>query len=213
MAKKKKHIKKAKIHARRRRKKTKVHARRRRQIHGKCAMGKKHKKRGKVMRRRRGGSRHSDTQVTIMGRKRRRHRGHRRFGQFLGDPGRGDLMKRIGGNTVNVVSGVAGGVVGAYVANMIPGDKKIRAGIPLLGGIVLASMAQVPALRAAGMGLGIMGGLALLKQFLPAVPVLAGEIPSFPELPEIPQLPDRSQFMGAIENLQGQDAYVTQLDM
>lgn len=93
-------------------------------------------------------------------------------GRLLGGSA-GSLVKRAGGSTINIAAGVAGGIAGAYLVNVIPGtNQKLKVSLPLIAGIFLASMARVPALQAAGMGMGITGGLALLRSFVPSLPVL-----------------------------------------
>lgn len=73
----------------------------------------------------------------------------------------------------------AGGAIGAgVVANQIPlPDPRMKAAIPIVAGIVLASskfgrgkMAQM-----VSVGMVSAGALALMKQFAPNVPTLAGE--------------------------------------
>ena len=121
------------------------------------------------------------------GRKRRRHRSrraqiiikgrrrHRRRGLLMGGTA-GTLVQRIGGNAMNTAVGVAGAVGGAYLSNMIPvADNRIKAGLAALAGITLASSVRMPALRHAGIGLAIMGGLSLVRQMAPTLPLLTGE--------------------------------------
>ena len=149
--------------------------------------------------------RRSRRQIIVMGRGRRRHR---RRGLLMGG---GGLVNQMGGNTLNVAAGLAGGVGGAYIANMLPIENtKIKAAMPLVLGIVVASMARMPALKMAGLGLGIMGGMSILKQYLPAGMLLAGETPMM--LPETIQRAIEDRTMGrVIEPLSGD--YITQANM
>lgn len=129
----------------------------------------------------------SRRQVIIMGG--RRHRRHSRRGLLMGGDG---IMQRMGNNALNVAAGVAGGVGGAFVSNLIPAPAKIKALLPVIGGIALASATRIPAIKFAGIGLSIIGGLSLVKQFMPGVPVLAGESVILIPDGSAPGLTDRS---------------------
>lgn len=73
----------------------------------------------------------------------------------------------------------AGGAIGAgVVANQIPlPDPRMKAALPIVAGIVLAStkMGRGPMARMVSVGMVAAGSLALMKQFAPNVPTLAGE--------------------------------------
>jgi hypothetical protein len=189
--------------------------------HGKIA-GTSHKRKARKSRKARKTSHrtiHSAgrTQVIVMGKKRRvSHR--RKAAGFLMGGSSGSLLKRVGSNTLNVASGVAGGVAGAYLCNMIPvTNKYLKPGIPALAGIVLASWAKLPALKFAGLGLGVIGGLALVRAFVPGIGLLAGDSPLY--LPagndQMGALSDYT--MGQVTDLSGMEGetagYVTQADM
>lgn len=186
--------------------------------HGRVISGKTTKKRRRpaAKKTRRARSFSHPSQVIVMGSKKTR-RARRRSPALMGFPG-GNLVKRMGANALNVASGVAGGVAGAYVANMVPvTDARIKAAIPTLAGIFLASFAKIPALKFAGVGLGVMGGLSLVRAFLPGVGLLAGDIPLY--LPasgsQMGELSDLS--LGEVTDLSGMEGstvgYVTQADM
>jgi hypothetical protein len=101
----------------------------------------------------------------------RKHRRRARRGILMGG-----AVQDIAGSAINVASGVAGGVAGAYVVNMIPiTNPRVRNLIPFLGGAIIATMMKQPALKMAGLGLGIFGGYALLKSFVPALPSISGD--------------------------------------
>lgn len=179
-------------------------------LKGSGKMKKSKKRRGKHSRR---SPSHQD-QIIIMGKhgKKKRHGRGRKF-HGLGDPG--SFVSDLGLNTVNVLSGVAGGVIGSFAANKIPiGNSKAKAiGLAILG-ILVATVAKVPAVRLAGLGMGIAGGFSGLRQFVPGVPLLAGEmIP----VQEQRQIPDQSSIMGEMVPVSGygggiRTGYQTQLD-
>lgn len=74
--------------------------------------------------------------------------------------------------------GVGGAVAGGFLANQLPiRDARLKAVAPALLALVLGSTRFVqrsPTLRAANMGLLVVGGLSLVRQFLPADMMLAG---------------------------------------
>jgi len=159
-------------------------------------------------RRRRRGHRRARRQILVMGKRRGRRRSRR--GLLMGQFG-GNVMQRFGANTLNVAAGVAGGVGGAYLANMIPDmtpdantNRMLKAAIPALAGILLASTVRMPALKFAGLGLGVVGGLSLMKTWFPQLPAIAGETTLL--------LPDRS--LGALTDFSGAPVeFQTQADM
>ena len=160
-------------------------------------------------------AKHHD-QIIIMGKK-GKHKRAKRHGKFLhgfGNPG--FSLKEIGGNTLNVAAGVAGGVGGAYLVNKITGiDAKVKAIIPIVAGVIIASVMKIPALRFAGVGLGIIGGISLIKNTMPGVQLLAGEQQIF--LPAPSYIPQQAAMNEIVDMSGSGDAgdlgYVSQADM
>jgi len=73
---------------------------------------------------------------------------------------------------------VAGGIGSSYVVNMIPNlSPKVKAALPLVGGVALSMtrMASKPLVKSLALGMMVTGGLALVRQFMPTLPLLAGE--------------------------------------
>jgi hypothetical protein len=92
----------------------------------------------------------------------------------------------------NVALAVGGAVAAGAIANKLPlTNPKLKAATPMIGGILLAGTfgKRNQMLKDVGTGMAVIGALSLLKQFMPNVPVLAGE-DSIIYLPEgyIPQL-------------------------
>jgi len=71
------------------------------------------------------------------------------------------------------------GAIGAGVgANMIPfPDPRLKAAIPIVAGVMLSTMkvGRAPMMKMVSAGMVAAGALALVKQFAPQVPLLAGE--------------------------------------
>jgi hypothetical protein len=73
---------------------------------------------------------------------------------------------------------VVGGIGSSYAVNMIPNvTPKIKAAIPLAAGIALSmtKLSSKPIIKAMALGMMVTGGLALVRQFMPTLPLLAGE--------------------------------------
>jgi len=103
------------------------------------------------------------------GRRRTRRRSARRYGFDKKDIM--SILMQAGG-------AVAGGIGSSYLVNMIPNiDPKLKAAIPLAGGVALSmtKMANKPLIKALALGMMVTGGLALVRQFMPTIPLLAGE--------------------------------------
>lgn len=77
-----------------------------------------------------------------------------------------------------VAMAVAGGVGAGVLANKLPvANPKVKAAIPVVAGLVLAGVLgkKKPLLKEIGAGMAVVGAIGLIKQFMPNVPVLAGE--------------------------------------
>lgn len=121
-----------------------------------------------------------------------------------GNPGRKAGMMK----TVQEAAGVVGGAVGAGVlANMVPlPDPRMKAIIPLAAGILLATTKMGRTVLVKNMALGMMaaGGLAVVRQFMPNVPLLAGEDDMY--LDYVPDDQERRAMLGQEDDLLlGQD--------
>jgi len=78
----------------------------------------------------------------------------------------------------DVAIAVGGGVAGGVLANKLPiANPKIKAAIPLVAGIVLAATLgqKKRIMHELGTGMAVIGAIALLRQFAPNIPMLAGE--------------------------------------
>ena len=74
--------------------------------------------------------------------------------------------------------GVIGAIGAGMLANSIPTlDKKLRSAMPIVAGIAISGL-NLKGQIWEGMSLGMMiaGSVSVIKQFVPDVPVLAGEI-------------------------------------
>lgn len=92
--------------------------------------------------------------------------------------GKGFGKMNIGGEIQNIGMGAAGAVAGAIVGNMIPlPDARMKAGLPIIGGIVLSLVMgkKNAMMKKIGLGMSIGGALALVRSLAPNVPLLAGE--------------------------------------
>jgi hypothetical protein len=78
----------------------------------------------------------------------------------------------------DVAVAVGGGVAGGVLANKLPiANPKLKAAIPLVAGIVLAATLgqKKRSMHELGTGMAVIGAIALLRQFAPNIPMLAGE--------------------------------------
>lgn len=75
-----------------------------------------------------------------------------------------------------VAIGSAGAIVGGMAISKAPVENKmIKAGLPIVAGILLATLKKgSPEIKTAGIGLATAGGIGIAKQFAPATPMLAG---------------------------------------
>lgn len=88
---------------------------------------------------------------------------------------KGINKKSVTNSLVNVLFGVLGAIGGNVAVNMIPLKMpKLKSAIPVLGGVVLSTQKN-NAIKMAGLGMAISGGVAMSKTFLPNVKWLAGE--------------------------------------
>lgn len=105
--------------------------------------------------------------------RKRTRRSYRRYSGIGG--GKIDVVKPL----INTGIAVAGGVAGSFAANKLPiADAKIKAAIPVALGLALGltKIGRKNAMvQAAATGMMVAGGLALLRQFAPTLPLLAGE--------------------------------------
>lgn len=73
---------------------------------------------------------------------------------------------------------VAGGVGANVLVNKLPiANPKLKAALPLIAGLLVSSVLgkKKPMFREIGHGMAVIGAIALLKQFAPNLPMLAGE--------------------------------------
>jgi hypothetical protein len=95
--------------------------------------------------------------------------------RYSGMGGKLDVVKPL----INTAIAVAGGVAGSFAANKLPiADARIKAAIPMALGLALGltKFARKSAMvQSAASGMMVAGGLALIRQFAPTLPLLAGE--------------------------------------
>lgn len=94
-------------------------------------------------------------------------------------------FKGIGGRAKGMVPmikdvgiAVAGGIGANVLVNKLPiASPKMKAALPLVAGLLVSSVLgkKKPMFREIGHGMAVIGAIALLKQFAPNVPMLAGE--------------------------------------
>jgi hypothetical protein len=73
---------------------------------------------------------------------------------------------------------VAGGIGSSVLVNKLPiANPKLKAALPLVAGLLVSSVLgkKKPIFKEIGHGMAVVGAIALLKQFAPNVPMLAGE--------------------------------------
>lgn len=112
--------------------------------------------------------------------------------------GFGGKMKGVMPMVKDVGLAIAGGIGAGVLANKLPvANPKVKAAIPLVAGILLSTVIgkNKPIFREIGTGMAVLGGLALLRQFAPNVPMLAGE-EDVVLLPE-----DYQNYMGEMQQL------------
>lgn len=78
----------------------------------------------------------------------------------------------------DVGTAVAGGVGSNILVNKLPiANPKVKAALPLVAGILVSQVLgkKKAIFREIGHGMAVVGAIALLKQFAPNIPMLAGE--------------------------------------
>lgn len=118
---------------------------------------------------------HKDSQVIIMNSRKRRRKstGRRMHGRATG---RGSAGKNLIHNGINTLSGIGGALAAGFAANKIPvADPKIKAGILTAAGLLLTTFVKNDMVKAVGLGMSIMGGTALVRNFAPQLPLLGEE--------------------------------------
>jgi hypothetical protein len=108
---------------------------------------------------------HKDAAVIYMGR--------RSVSRRAGGGGKRDMTATITATALGVLGALVGSIGTAKFApaSMNP---KIRAALPLGAGLLLATMMRNRMIQAAGAGMAIAGGLAIVKLMAPTLPALAG---------------------------------------
>lgn len=79
---------------------------------------------------------------------------------------------------INSGVAVGGAIAGSMIANKLPvANAKLKAGIPILAGLVLgmSKFGRKEIVQNLASGMMIAGGLALVRQLAPTLPLLAGE--------------------------------------
>jgi hypothetical protein len=88
--------------------------------------------------------------------------------------GGGFSLKGIMPLLLNAGATLGGAIGGSMLAARIPAPDKIKPFIPLAAGVALnvTKLGRNQMVRAAGLGLMIAGGLSLIRQFAPQLPML-----------------------------------------
>jgi hypothetical protein len=117
---------------------------------------------------------HKDSQVIIMNsKKRRKSTGRRMHGRATG---RGSASKNLIHNGINTAAGIGGALAAGFAANKLPiANAKLKAGILTAAGLMLTTFIKNDMVKAVGLGMSIMGGTALVRQFAPQLPLLGEE--------------------------------------
>lgn len=106
---------------------------------------------------------------------------------------------------MNGLSAAAGAVGAGVVANMIPlPDPRMKAALPIAGGIALAMspMGRGQMMQLVSVGMVSAGALALVRQFAPQIPLLAGEDESLLEY--VPESDEELALLGTPVDLDGE---------
>jgi hypothetical protein len=137
---------------------------------------------GKSKKRRKSSGARAMRQLVITMPKKRRSKSMRGESVDFSGSGRGgNSTKQMMANLMPILIGTGGAVAGNVAANLIPGlNPKIKAALPFALGCGLAIFGgNNPIIRGLAYGMGIGGGLSLVRTFAgPSIPLLAGEEPS-----------------------------------
>jgi hypothetical protein len=130
-----------------------------------------------------------------------------RRGLLMGGFGGGNPMKQITGLVTEGAIGAAGALGTSFLVSKLPAtiNPKLKAGIPILVAIGLVMLGKkIPQSKALAFGAAMSGIMALTKQFVPALPMLAG-VESAPELDASEQfmLGGPQSFDGAVQEYSG----------
>jgi len=114
-----------------------------------------------------------------------------------------------GGNVQKILMDGAGAAVGAVVAgvaaNALPlPDPRLKAAMPIVAGVILANMkiGRSAMAKMACVGMISAGTLALVKQTMPGVPLLAGE--EVAQIDYIPESQEEAALLGESELFDGE---------
>jgi hypothetical protein len=143
----------------------------------------------------------------------------RKAGSFIRGAGTAGMLRNAG-------LALAGGIASGFLVNKFPvKDARIKAALPIIGGIVLSGTLgkRNNTVKGVAEGMVMLGAVSLFKQLAPGIPFLAGEqqyfIPAgIPYIPggQLPAPADQSTsdlgFMG--ENVSmGIDEYYSAIDL
>lgn len=95
----------------------------------------------------------------------------RRAKGFLGKAGVGPIVR-------DSALAVGGGIAAGFLSNKLPiQDPRLKAAAPVIGGLALAMTVgkKNPMVKGVAQGMIILGTVAMVRQFAPNVPMLAGE--------------------------------------
>lgn len=145
-------------------------------IKGKKGMAKKRKRKLTAKQARYFGKRskrRKSSPVAMHGTRKRRKSSSRR--RYFGVEGSKLNIKAV---VINTVSAVGGAIVGSMLANKLPVDNRIKAIIPIVAGIILSGSKfgrKSAMVQAVSAGLITIGGVSLVRNLIPSLPMLAGE--------------------------------------
>lgn len=140
-----------------------------------------------------------------MPKKKRSYKKKRRRGNPGNPGGRGKMTDVL----IQGAAGIGGAIGAGVVANMIPiKDLRIKSLIPIAAAVLLAStkMGRTKMMQGVITGMTVAGGLSLVRQFVPNLPLLAGEEDDL--LDYIPPEDEEAAMLGYTDDLDedfGQD--------
>lgn len=136
---------------------------------------------------------------TMARKKRKSGGGFRKKARRAAGRARG-FLKAAGAKDILMEAGtaVAGGIAAGFIANKLPiADARIKAAMPIVGGMAIAATIGKKNKIARGIGTGmvVLGTVSIIKQFAPNIPMLAGEdelmlIPDYGALPYAGEMVD-----------------------